>query len=125
MGHKATSAPADLDDDAKRLFRRLAGDLRAQRDGAEADLLLLADVLRMRRRLAQIRATLDQDGPTVDGSKQQIRPHPLLSVEAGLLRDIRAGFDQLRLSPAKRPGMVTVTAAGRLANEWDDEYDDE
>lgn len=125
MGSKHTDPPADLDDEARRLFRRLAGDLRVQGDGAESDLLLLADALRMRARLAQVRAQLADDGPTVTGSKGQPRPHPLLAVEAGLARDLRASFAQLRLSPDKRPGAVEVTAAGRLRDEYADLYDDE
>ena len=122
---KHTDPPADLDADSRRLFRRLVSDLRAQGDGAESDLLLLAEALRMRARLAQVRAKLAEDGPVVAGSKGQPRAHPLVAVEAGLARDLRQAMDQLTLSPSKRTGAVNVTAAGRLVDEYADLYDDE
>jgi hypothetical protein len=63
-------------------------------------------------------AQLTADGPTVNGSKGQIRPHPLLSVEQNLSRNIRSAFGQLRLSPDKRPSWnVEISAAGRIVRD--------
>ena len=120
--------PSDLSEESRRLFRRLVADLRALGGVAEIDALLLGDALRLRDRLAQIRVQLEVDGPTVAGSKGQVRPHPLIAVEQNLAREIRAAFDQLQLSPRRRsPMVVEVDAAGRLVNldagEDDDEWD--
>jgi P27 family predicted phage terminase small subunit len=109
------------------LFRRLTADLRAVQDGAEVDMILLGDMLRLRDRLEQVRVQLAADGPTAVGSKGQVRPHPLLQVEQNLARDVRTAMDQLGLTPAKRGRYTRVTAAGRLHDPYAelDEYDDE
>ncbi|HEX6254372.1 MAG TPA: P27 family phage terminase small subunit [Euzebyales bacterium] len=118
-------APDDLSDASRRLFRRLVADRRALGGVAEVDALLLADALRLRERLAQVRAQLAVDGPTVAGSKGQTRPHPLIAAEQNLARDVRAAFDQLQLSPSKRPDVTEVDSAGRLVDPFAGEYDDE
>ena len=48
--------------------------------------LLLGNALRMLDRLAQVAAVL-AEGVTTEGSKGQVRAHPLLGVEAMLQRE--------------------------------------
>ncbi len=105
--------PPDLSVESQAVWPGLAADLEAATGGSEVDLALLADLLRARDRLAQVRAVLALDGPTVAGSKGQTRAHPLIVTESVLRREIAAGFDALLLSPRHR-GFLEVTAAGRL-----------
>ncbi len=93
----------------------LLADLEVTTGASVVDLELLADLLRARDRLAQVQAVLAVDGPTVAGSMGQLRPHPLLSTESTLRREVAQGWDRLRLSPAHH-GYLEVTAAGRLRN---------
>jgi len=95
-------APADLSETSTALWVGLAADVRTALGGAETDYLALADVLRAADRLAQIRAVLDAEGPTVAGSKNQMRPHPLLTAESVLRREVAQGMKALRLSAADR-----------------------
>ncbi len=106
--------PADLSGDSAALWPGLVADLEAAGAGAEVDLILAADVLRARDRLAQVREILASEGLTTTGSKGQTRPHPLLDVEASLRREIAVGLDRLQLSPARRTWVLEVDSSGRL-----------
>lgn len=46
-----------------------------------SDLALLAEYCRCHDRLADLRAAIKKDGVTVDGSRGQMRPNPLLAAE--------------------------------------------
>ncbi len=106
--------PADLSEASAVLWPGLVADLEAAGAGAEVDLMLLADVLRARDRLAQVREILAAEGLTTTGSKGQTRPHPLLDVEASLRREVAVGLDRLQLSPARRTWALEVDSSGRL-----------
>lgn len=107
------AAPADLSPASAELWPALAADVQATMGGADVDFLVLGDVLRVRDRLARIRAALDAEGVTVEGSKGQTRPHPLLSVESALSRELADGMARLRLSGRDR-WRFTVGPDGRL-----------
>ncbi len=106
--------PADLSEASAALWPGLVADLEAANAGAEVDLILLADVLRARDRLAQVREILAAEGLTTTGSKGQTRPHPLLDVEASLRREVAVGLDRLGLSPNRRGWNVGIGLGGRL-----------
>lgn len=106
-------APADLSEASRSDWPGLASDVSATLGGAETDWILLADVLRARDRLAQVAEVLNAEGVTVEGSKGQTRPHPLLNVEGELRRDIANGLEQLKLGPRERWRAV-VDGNGRL-----------
>ncbi len=107
--------PADLSGDSVREWAGLASDVSEAAGGiADVDMLLLADVLRARERLAQVREILAAEGLTTTGSKGQTRPHPLLDVEASLRREVAVGLDRLQLSPARRTWALQVDSSGRL-----------
>ncbi len=106
--------PVDLSGASAMLWAGLVADLEAAKAGAEVDLILLADLLRARDRLAQVRDILTAEGLTTTGSKGQTRPHPLLDVEASLRREVAVGFDRLQLSPARRTWVLGVDSSGRL-----------
>jgi P27 family predicted phage terminase small subunit len=77
-------APEGLTKQSRDLWAGLRADLEAVNAGtatAEVDLVVLEQVLRARDRLQAVSTKLDADGVTVTGSKDQVRPHPLLSVE--------------------------------------------
>ena len=61
------------------------------------------------------RASGTPHGP--DGSKDHVRPHPLLVTESDLRREVAQGYDRLSLSPkerATRRGYLHVHVDGRL-----------
>jgi hypothetical protein len=64
---------------------------------SEATLLLLANTLRMVDRLDQVAAVL-AEGVTAEGSKGQVRAHPLLGVEMALQREVAKAFTELGLA---------------------------
>lgn len=116
---KLLDAPADLSETARAAWPGLVSDLRAVGCGAEPDLLLLANLLRAVDRLADVRAVLASEGLTVSGSKGQSRPHPLLSTEADLRREIADGFERLQLARGRtaahgRDWRIQVGPDGRL-----------
>lgn len=115
MSRWQPAAPADLRPPWDDLFCRLARDVAHGEQPAEVDELMLADVVRTMARLEQLRAVLVEAGPTVTGSKGQVRPHPLLTIEAQLVREVGAGLDRLQLSPSRRRRPVDVRG-GRLRN---------
>ncbi len=112
--------PGDLSPESSALWPSLAADVAVTMGGGQVDFLALADVLRAADRLTQIRAVLDAEGPTVAGSKNQVRPHPLLVSESVLRREVAAGFAKLRLAGPDR-WRFEVTRNGRLTK---DNYDD-
>lgn len=94
-------APAGLTQESRALWCGLRADLEAVNAGAataEVDLVVLEQVLRARDRLQEVSEKLDSDGVTVTGSKDQVRPHPLLSVERALRAEVVAGLKQLGLT---------------------------
>jgi P27 family predicted phage terminase small subunit len=80
---------------------------------AEVDLVVLEQVLRARDRLQAVSTKLDADGVTVTGSKDQVRPHPLLSVERALRAEVVAGLQQLGLTD-RGDCRLGVDANGRI-----------
>lgn len=110
------AAPGDLSPESTALWPGLAADVATAMGGAQIDFELLHDLLAARDRLAQIRAVLDTEGPTVAGSKGQTRPHPLLVTEAVLRREVAEGFKRLRLAGPDR-WRFEVTAHGRLSKD--------
>jgi hypothetical protein len=115
---KPPPPPADLGPEVRALWPGLAADLDVVKIGgaAEVNFMALAEVLRATDRLAQIRLILAEDGVAVTGSKDQVRPHPLLGLEVTLRRDILTGLRNLGLLDPHRGGRVTRT--GRLAR-WE------
>ena len=83
--------PPDLLPASQQAWPGLASDVAAMIRGAAVDLDLLADVLRARDRLVAVTAKLVEDGETVTGSMGQVRPYPVLSVEAGLRKESADG----------------------------------
>jgi hypothetical protein len=123
---KATAPPDDLSAASRALWPGLVADLavvamassKTTTVAAEVDLLLLADTLRARDRLEDIGAQIAKDGVTVDGSKGQVRPHPLLAVERALRAEVATGFERLELAPKRRPFAVKVGSGGRLQRAY-------
>jgi hypothetical protein len=60
-------------------------------------LLLLANVLRALDRLDAVGVEL-RKGVVTEGSKGQVRAHPLLGMEAQLRREVVKGFEELGLA---------------------------
>ena len=106
-------APPDLSPESQADWPGLAADVTVTLGGADLDFTMLADVLRGRDRLAQVRAVLENEGLTVQGSKGQTRPHPLLVSESVLRREVVAAFKRLRLDGSER-WRFTVTEEGRI-----------
>ena len=80
---------------------------------SEVELVLLADVLRAMDRLRTIGQELAKTGLVVTGSRKQVRPHPLLRVEAELRGEVRRGFEKLGLT-GWHARNHRVDAAGRF-----------
>jgi len=112
----APPPPEGLSEAGEALWPGLAADLQQLRGGnvPEVDLLLLGMLLRQLDRLDEVRAVLAAEGPTVTGSKGQVRPHPLLAAEGQLARDVAGAFERLSLTPRRRPWRSEATAEGRL-----------
>jgi len=81
-------APADLSPESQGDWPGLDADVTVTLGAAALDFSMLADVLRGRDRLAQVRDVLGREGLTVTGSKGQTRPHPLLITESVLRREV-------------------------------------
>jgi len=109
-------APEGLTQASRDLWCGLRADLEAVNAGAataEVDLVVLEQVLRARDRLQAVSTKLDADGVTVTGSKDQVRPHPLLSVERALRAEVVAGLKQLGLT-GRSDYRLRVDVNGRL-----------
>ncbi len=110
------SAPKGLTQESRDLWCGLRADLEAVNPGAataEVDLVVLEQLLRARDRLQAVSEKLDADGVTVTGSKDQVRPHPLLSVERALRAEVVAGLKQLGLT-GRSDYRLRVDANGRI-----------
>ena len=105
--------PADLSPESREAWPRLAADVCATLGGAEVDIIALGDMLRLRDRIAAVRAAIAADGPTVAGSRKQVRPNPLLAVELSLQRQVADAMRRLRLDGYDRH-RVGVASDGRL-----------
>jgi len=70
-------------------------------------------IRRTGERLAEIDRRLAEDGLTVSGSQGQLRPHPLLSFEAGLRRELVHNLQRLQSA-------VEVRAAIEAGAEFED-----
>ncbi len=95
-------APADLSPESQGDWPGLDADVTVTLGAAALDFSMLADVLRGRDRLAQVRDVLGREGLTVTGSKGQTRPHPLLITESVLRREVADGYKRLRLDGSAR-----------------------
>src|SRR5215211_1907850 len=108
-----STPPDGLSDECAGLWGGFVVDLIGIHGGlADVDALLLEDVLRTRDRLTQVREKLAEDGPTVVGSRNQVRPHPLLDTERALQRDVAVGLQRLGL--AKRDWRDEPQKNGRI-----------
>jgi P27 family predicted phage terminase small subunit len=95
-------APADLSAQSRAAWLGLAADVEQTLGGAAVDFDALADHLRAKDRLVQVRAVLAVEGLTVSGSKGQTRPHPLLVTESVLRREVAQGLTRLSLDASSR-----------------------
>lgn len=114
MRSEAPEAPTDLGEAAQARWPSLAADVLALTGGANVDFDLLAHLLRTEERLAELRTAIAKQGVTVEGSKGQLRPHPLLLREEALSRSVADAYDTLKLTPARRGQLVNVDPNGRL-----------
>ncbi len=56
---------------------------------------------------------------TVTGSREQVRPHPLLVTEAALRREVAASLERLGIGPSDgRQNFMKVGAGGRLKQKY-------
>ncbi len=114
-GDRFSGPPEGLDPAIAGLWPGLAADCREMAGGAEADMVILAQVVRAMDRLEAIRRAIEAEGVTVAGSTGQVRGHPLLTVEARLRAEVVQGLQMLGLAPSQtRRHSATVTRAGRL-----------
>lgn len=89
--------PNHLTTEAKALWSRVNRDYSLADDIAGLSLLLgLCETL---DRLRQCQGQIKADGLVTSGSQGQLRPHPLLSVEAECRRLLLSHFRALRLEP--------------------------
>lgn len=91
------AAPAHLGEHGRRLWREIISDHSI--DDAAGRVLVLRAAEAMDR-LRQAQAQIAADGLTVRGYKGQVRPHPLLQVEAEQSRILLACFRALNLDLA-------------------------
>lgn len=94
--------------------------MRAATGGAEVDLLLLEHALRAMDRLEGVRMVLDREGLTVEGSKGQTRPHPLLVAEGVLRREVAASLERLGIGPTPGRQNWMSVRRGRLRSKYPD-----
>jgi hypothetical protein len=80
----------------------------------DADLMMLGAVVRAQEELETVRRVIDADGATVTGSRGQIRPHPLLSLERMLRADVMNGLERLWLTPHHPAAARRVAEANSL-----------
>jgi len=88
-------------------------------DLSESELALLQEASRMLDELDIMGATLVEDGPTVTGSRGQVRPHPLLAEARAHRLAVARVLRQLgALEPAEEPAdgrPMTRSESGRRA----------
>jgi hypothetical protein len=63
--------------------------------GTNAALAVLASGLESHMRARQCREAIAEDGMTVPGRDDQLKPHPLLAVERGAMRAFQQTFKAL------------------------------
>lgn len=88
------TAPVHLGEHGRRLWRDLIADHGIDDAGGRAMLLRACEAL---DRLRQVQVQIATDGLTTKGYRGQVRPHPLLSVEAEQSRILLACFRALNL----------------------------
>jgi hypothetical protein len=106
--------PEGLSDRGVASWPGLVADVRASSGGADADLELAGELLRIRDRLDEVRSVLADEGLVTEGSTGQRRAHPLVAVEGSLRSQLLGITDRLLLNPSKRGWSVRVGADGRL-----------
>ena len=94
---KQPKAPESLSAESKALWIRVTGEYNLLGDTAGEQLLL--SLCQNLDRLRQCQQQIAKDGLTIEGASGQIKPHPLLSVEAECRRALLAHFRALRLEP--------------------------
>ncbi|HET6715137.1 MAG TPA: P27 family phage terminase small subunit [Actinomycetota bacterium] len=92
----------------------MVADCRAASGGANVDLDLAGELLRVRDRLDEIRRVLADEGLVTEGSTGQRRAHPLVAVEESLRSQLLGISDRLLINPSKRGWNVRVSKDGRL-----------
>lgn len=92
----ALAPPKDLTADGKKLWQRVVRTLEQEgrwRPGRDID--VVERYVRAVMLGRQARAQVDADGLVVEGSQEQLRPHPLLKVIDQADRSAQAYFDRL------------------------------
>lgn len=92
---KRKPAPKSLSTESRALWQRIMVDYDLASDIAGQELLL--SLCQTLDRLAQCREAIEAEGLTVTGSTGQVRPHPLLAIEAENRRALLAHFRALKL----------------------------
>jgi len=96
-------APADLDAEAKQVWRHMLGELeKAKRTVTTADLTLLEGFARSYSRWKLAEAELAKTGPVVRSPQGGAMQSPWLGISRASLRDLRACLDQLGLASQSR-----------------------
>jgi P27 family predicted phage terminase small subunit len=101
----ALTPPRDLSTASKKQWRSTIRALESA--GAwvpDQDLDLLERYIRACETVRDARAAVAEQGVTVEGSKNQIRPHPLLKTIAEFERDAQRYAEALLLTPKARAG---------------------
>ena len=83
--------PAHLGEPEQQIWREVLRDYR----GTNAALAVLASGLESHMRARQCREAIAEDGMTVPGRDDQLKPHPLLAVERGAMRAFQQTFRAL------------------------------
>ena len=83
--------PSHLGEPEQRIWRDVLREYR----GTDASLVLLASGLESHMRARQCREAIAEDGMTVPGRDDQLKPHPLLAVERGAMRAFQQTFRAL------------------------------
>lgn len=91
------AAPAHLGEHGRRLWREIISDHGIDDAAGRCMLLRACEAM---DRLRQAQAQIAADGLTVKGYRGQVRPHPLLTVEAEQSRIVLACFRGLNLDLA-------------------------
>ena len=87
----APEPPAHLGEPEQQIWREVLRDYR----GTNAALAVLASGLESHMRARQCREAIAEDGMTVPGRDDQLKPHPLLAVERGAMRAFQQTFKAL------------------------------
>ena len=108
-------APKGIPADLAEVWRQAVGP-----KTTPAGRVLVAEFLATIQRLRDVREAIQRDGlTTTDTRSGQIRPHPLLAVEAGLLRELRRLWDLIGLQMDYAPTVQELL--GDCADDGDEE----